>query len=400
MKFLKKYLFLFFFIFLLSWELFSKSLSEEILKNMSLDEKIGQLFMVPLCPKRKDDHFKDIQKLIQNFHIGSVIVKQADPENQIKTLNYFQKQSKLPLFVSADAEWGLGMRMEKTISYPKNIYLATIENDALLFELGKEIARQLKLVGVHINLAPVVDINNNPKNLIMNERVFGKDSNIVAKKAKLIVLGMQSNNILCTAKHFPGYGDIEIDPHLGLPKAFHTFERLKNIEFIPYKELIENNLSCIMTAHILLPNIDGLPATMSKKITNEFLRKILKFQGIIVTDALNMKALTNNYSIGDIAMLSHIAGNDILLYGDHIDPNIDDIIKRQIPIAFKAIKQAYLSKKLNIEKLNLHVLRILKAKEKLNLFENRLVEEFNEKKLNNENAYLLKKILEEKINIK
>lgn len=397
MKNYKKFILIFFSLLTFSFNLFSKNTSEEILENMSLDEKIGQLFMVPLCPKRDCHHFDDIQKLIDNYYIGGIIIKQANPKEQIDTLNYFQGQSKYPLLVSADAEWGLGMRMNETISYPKNIYLGLIEDDNLIFELGKEIARQLKLVGVHINLAPVVDINNNPKNQVIKERVFGSDSKLVTKKAKLIVLGMQSQNILCTAKHFPGYGDIEIDPHLDLPKAYHSLDRLKNIEFIPYNELIENNIACIMTAHILLPNLDYLPVTMSKKLTEDLLRNVLNFKGLIITDALNMKALTNIYSIEHIALQSHIAGNDILLYGDHINPNIDDILNRQVPIAFDAIKQAYLSGQLDIKKLNEHVLKILKAKEKLNLFENRFVEKFDDKKINSEYAYKLKERLENEI---
>lgn len=394
MKNFKIFTFIFFVFFTLLTDLYCNSDSESILKEMTLDEKIGQLLMIPLCPKRKDDHLKDIQKMLDEYHIGGIIVKQSDPKSQIESLNYFQSKSKLPLLVSADAEWGLGMRMENAISYPKNIYLGNIEDDDLIFELGKEIARQLKLVGVHINLAPVVDINNNPKNLIIKERVFGSDPKVVSKKAKVIVLGMQSQNILCAAKHFPGYGDIEIDPHLDLPKAFHTLDRLFNIEFIPYFELIKENIGCIMTAHIYLPNLDALPVTMSKKLTKELLRDILHFDGLIITDALNMNALTNIYPVEEIALQSYIAGNDILLYGDHINPNIDDILKRQIPLAFNALKKAFLSNKLEISELDKHVLRILKAKEKLGLFENRFVEDFDEKKLNSEYANKLKEKLE------
>lgn len=365
---------------------------DDLLSKMSLDEKIGQLFMIPLCPKRDDYHMQDVKKLICKYHIGGIIVKQSDPETQINCLNDLQKISKLPLIVAADAEWGLGMRMEKTISYPKNIYLSNIEDESLLYELGCEIARQLKLVGVHINLAPVVDIDTSD-NDFLSERSFGKDPSLVAKKAKVLVLGMQSQNILATLKHFPGYNAVEIDPHLNLPKTSHIKNRLENFDFIPYKELIED-VAFIMTAHILLYNISNIPASMSKEIITELLIDTLGFQGIIITDALNMKALTNLYSIEDIALYAHIAGNDILLYGDHINPNVDDIIARQIPLAFFAIKQAYLKNILDEKKLDRQVLKILKAKEKLNLFENRFIDEFDEKKLNSQNAYLLKEKLE------
>jgi len=385
--------FLYLFI-LLPFFLFAQSISDKILNEMSLEEKIGQLIMAPACPKRKDHHQKDLEELCEKYHIGGLIVKQSDPKSQIEALNHLQSFSNLPLLVSADAEWGLGMRMGKTISYPKNIDLQYIEDNQLLFDLGCEIARQLKLVGVHINLAPVVDVNNNPKNPTVSKRVFGKDPIIVTTKAKYIAMGMQSQNILATAKHFPGYSDIEIDPHLDLPATNHDLTRLEEVDFVPYKELIKNDIALIMTAHILLPNISDIPATMSKKITKDLIRNKLGFKGLIITDALNMKALTNIYSIEDIALYSHIAGNDILLYGDHINPNIDDIIMNQIPRAFAAIKTAYLQGILSEENLNEHVLRILKAKEKLGLFDNRYVDDFDENKLNSEYAYKLKEHLE------
>ncbi|NGX56491.1 MAG: Beta-hexosaminidase, partial [Candidatus Anoxychlamydiales bacterium] len=318
---------------------------EKIIENMSLDEKIGQLFMAPLCPKRDVLHFDDINYLIKNYHIGSFIVKQSDPKSQIDALNYFQNLSELPLLISADAEWGLGMRMDNTISYPKNIYLSKIKEDEILYELGDEIARQLKLVGVHINLAPVVDVNDDIKTPSIGMRTFGSDVINISNKAKKVALGMEDNNVLSCMKHFPGYSDILVDPHLDLPSNDHDLNRLKSVDFIPYQNLIKEGVSCIMTAHIMLPKLDSVPATMSKFIIQDLLRGYLNFKGLIITDALNMKALTNLYSIEEIAINAHIAGNDILLYGDHINPNIDDIINNQIPRAFRAIKKDYLDKK-------------------------------------------------------
>ncbi|MBN2479940.1 MAG: hypothetical protein JXA94_06905 [Parachlamydiales bacterium] len=399
-KFYKKYFLIIFYIFFFPLKIFCNGIVEDILSKMTLDEKIGQLFMVPACPLRKDHHEKDLLDLFKKYHIGGVIIKQSDPESQINFLNFLQKNSEYPLLVSADAEWGLGMRMENVISYPKNLYLSKLDNSNyhLIYELGKEIARQLKLVGVHINLAPVVDVNNNINNPTVFERSFGSDPQLVAKLSCLYMQGMKTENVLCAAKHFPGYGDIEIDPHLDLPKAFHDLKRLKNVEFVPYKKLIENDVDLIMTAHIFLPKFSkNYPATMSKEITTDLLKNRLGFKGAVITDALNMKALTNHYSIEEIALLSHMAGNDILLYGDHISPKIDDILQRQIPRAFNAIKNAYINGSLQEEQLNKQVLKILKLKEKLNLFKNRSVKEFNDKKINSDAAILLKQKLEELI---
>ena len=382
------------FIIFLIMPIFVFSNSQKLLENMSFDEKIGQLFMVPACPTKEKAHLKDLENIIKKYHIGGVIVKQSDPKTQINFLNHLQKISKLPLLVSADAEWGLGMRMDATIAYPKNVYLGTLRDSSLIYDLGKEIARQLKLVGVHINLAPVVDINNNPNTPSISERVFSKDPKKVTHLANLFSKGLQSQNVLATAKHFPGYGDINVDPHLNLPIAYHDLERLDKIELVPYRELIKNEISLIMTAHILLPNISDLPATMSSKLTKDLLRDKLKFKGLIITDALNMKALTNIYNVEDIAYFAHTAGNDILLYGDHIGPNIDDILLRQVPLAFNRIKKAYLDGDLKEEDLDIIVLRIFKAKEKVQLFENRFVEDFDEIALNSEYAYELKEKIE------
>ena len=380
--------FLFFLLFCPLF-LFAISFSEKILDQMSLDEKIGQLFMIPACPKRDFCHLNDLEKTIKKFHIGGVIVKQSDPESQIKFLNYLQSLSKYPLIVSADAEWGLGMRMEKTISFLKNMTLGAIDDDDLLYELGKEIGLELKAVGVHINLAPVVDINCRAKNPTINIRAFSDDKNIVTKKAYLLMKGMQDENIIACLKHFPGYGDVLTDPHLDLPVAYHETKRLNEIELFPYDFLIKNSAKAIMTGHIMLPKLCNKPATMSKEILDILLNQ-KNYKNLLITDALNMKALTKHYSIEDIAFYSHLAGNDILLYGDHIAPNIDDILLNQVPIAFKALKEAYVTKKLDIAKLNKHVLKILKAKEKLNLFENRFTPPYDANVILNPDAYQLK----------
>ncbi|NGX34215.1 MAG: Beta-hexosaminidase [Candidatus Anoxychlamydiales bacterium] len=382
---------LFLFI-ILPFFLFSKNTSEEILKKMTLDEKIGQLFMLPACPKSDENHLKDLEEVITKYHLGGVIAKQSDAKTQIVFLNHLQKISNLPLFVSADAEWGLGMRMEDTISFPKNMTLGAIQNDELLYEMGKEIATQLKAVGVHINFAPVIDINSNSKNPIINVRSFSDNKEIVAKKANLLMQGMQDQNIIACPKHFPGLGDVIVDPHLDIPIAYHSLDRLENIEFYPYDVLINKNAKAIMTAHVLFPKLSDLPVTLCKEIL-DILTENKNFKNLLITDALNMKALTKYYEAGEIALLAHIAGNDILLYGAIGKISVDEIILDFFPKAFTAIKQAYLEKSLDEGKLNRHVLKILKAKEDLNLFENRYAPDYNPEVILSPEAYDLKQKL-------
>ncbi len=377
--------------------LFSKDLSESIVSEMSLDEKIGQLFIIPVSPIRDEEHRKVLKEIINQYHIGGLIVKQSDPNSQIECLNYLQRECKLPLIVMADAEWGLGMRMSNVISYPQNIYLGKLENNQLIYDLGKEIARQLKLVGVHLNLAPVVDVNSNPSNPVIKSRSFSADPEVVSEKASYFVKGQNSENILSCAKHFPGHGDTEVDSHRGLPIIKQDRKRLDNIELKPYARLISEGIDSIMTAHILFPLLSDLPATMSKEVIQGLLRDDMHFKGIIISDALNMKALTEHYSIEEIALKSHMAGVDLLLYGAHKYEDIDDILLNHIPRAFKAIKKAYEEKLLEEKKLDEHLLRILKAKEKLTLFKNRFVEEFDEEKLNSKNAYDLQDKIEKAI---
>ena len=336
-----KYFLLFFICVLKVIFSYEGSWAEETLKHMSVEEKIGQLFIVPACPLRNDNHYNDLLLVIEKYHVGGLIVKASDVAAQVSFLNTLQNISKNPLLVCMDGENGIGMRVTDGISFPLNLTLGAVEDDNLLFELGKVIGTHCKNVGGHINLAPVVDVNNNPLNPRIHMRSFGDDPIEVAKKASLIAKGMRSSNILCCAKHFPGHGDTEIDSHEDLPVIKHSFERLKEIEFVPFEKMALDGIDCIMTAHIKVVNLDDkYPATLSFKIL-DYLKNKMNFKGLIITDALNMKALRDNFSIEDIAYYSYMAGNDLLLYGDHIAPNIDEILQEEIPRAFNKLLKAY-----------------------------------------------------------
>lgn len=333
---------------------------------MTLDEKIGQLFMAPACPLRGDDHWDDWMTLLNDYHVGNAILKHSDPLTQIQFLNRLQAASKYPLLVSADAEWGLAMRMSGTIAFPRNMTLGAMQNTDLIYEMGKEVGRQAKSVGIHMNLAPVADVNNNPKNPIIHTRSFGDDPYRVAECASAYSRGMQAAGLLTCGKHFPGHGDTTVDSHRDLPVIPHSLERLNTIELVPFKQLIRDGVDALMTAHLYVPCLDPVyPTTLSEAVFQKLLREEMGFQGLIVSDALNMKALADRYSVEEIAVLARKAGCDLLLYGDHIAPNIDDIMRNQIPRAFKALKKAYAEGVLDAKKLDESVLRILSAKEKV-----------------------------------
>lgn len=380
------------FLFFLIPAMLCAAAAEDSLAKMTLDEKIGQLFVMPACPKRGEDHVEDLLKLMRECHVGNLILKQSDPLTQVRFLNRLEQASKLPLLVTADAEWGLGMRMSDTIPYPRNMTLGAIQDLSLLEELGVEMGRQARLVGIHMNLAPVADVNTNPLNPIIHMRSFGEEPEHVADCVSKITAGMRKSSLFSCAKHFPGHGDTYIDTHVDLPIVEHSLARLQNVEWLPFKRAIDEGIEAIMTAHILVPAIDPkFPATLSRDVLNHL--RDLGFKGLIITDALNMKALANNYSIEEVALLARSAGHDLLLYGDHIAPNVDHILKEMIPKAFYALKRAYLAGDLSLEELDISVLKILRLKEHIETVHD---ETDLLKKLNTQKAHLLKQTLFEK----
>lgn len=362
---------------------FASPTVDRILSEMSLEEKVGQLFVAPVCPLLGEAHQSQWLNLLERFHIGNAILKQSDPETQIAFLNGLQTNSTQPLLILADAEWGLGMRMSGTISFPRNMTLGAIQDLSLLERLGEEIARQARLVGIHMNLAPVVDNNTNPKNPVIHTRAFGDNPQDVAERGARLICGLRKGGIYPCPKHFPGHGDTEIDSHFGLPKSAEQ-------PLEPFKKAIEEGTPAIMTAHILVPSLDpNLPATLSFPILTSLLREELHFSGLIITDALNMKALTAHFSAEEIARLSHAAGADLLLYGDHISSEVDAILNDQIPRAYQALLDFYRDRP--VEQLDASVRRILQAKEAMGLFEVRTVEKNPD--LNTEEALALKERL-------
>jgi beta-N-acetylhexosaminidase len=332
---------------------------------MTLDQKIGQLFVAPACPLRGDDHWADWLKILKDCRVGNAIVKQSDPVTQLKFLNRLQGETEIPLLIAADAEWGLAMRMSNTIGFPQNMTLGAIQDTNLIYLMGLEIGRQANRVGIHLNLAPVADVNTNPLNPIIHLRSFSEDPRRVADCVSAYARGLKAGGTLACAKHFPGHGDTQMDSHRDLPSINHSLSRLELVEFIPFKLAIDQGIDALMTAHLHVPAIDPiLPASLSVPCL-KIIRDTLHFQGLIVSDALNMRAIADRYSPEETAILARKAGCDLLLYGDHIGPNVDQIMHETIPRAFNALKRGYLAGELNLLELDATVLKILRVKEKI-----------------------------------
>jgi len=338
--------------------------AEKTLSELSIQEKIGQLIIVPACPRHESE---TLRMTLQRYHIGGILVKQGHPLQQIPFLNTLQSEAKIPLLCTGDAEWGLGMRMEDTLSFPKNGILGL--HPEKIEEVGVWIGKQCHQVGIHLNFAPVVDVNNNPDNPVIGTRSFGADPEAVASCSASMIKGMHKGGVLTCAKHFPGHGDTDVDSHKGLPRIPHSRDHLEKIEFVPFRRAIDSGVDAIMTGHLMLPALDPeFPATLSIPIVTDLLQKEWGFQGLVVTDALNMKALSEHYSTGEIAVKALLAGHDLLLYGAHRYDDVHVILSELIPRVVEALMQV------PEEVLDPHVLKVLQAKEKLGLHKDRVTE--------------------------
>jgi beta-glucosidase-like glycosyl hydrolase/CubicO group peptidase (beta-lactamase class C family) len=331
---------------------------DSIYGNMSLEEKIGQLFMVDIYssdPKAKKDKVKE---LIRNQYIGGVIFSKGGPQQQAKLNNEFQALSKTPLIMAMDAEWGLAMRLDSTFAYPWNMTLGAISDNSVIEKIGQRIGAHTKRIGMHINFAPVVDININPKNPIIGNRSFGEDKYNVTEKSLAFMRGMQKAGIISNAKHFPGHGDTDADSHHSLPTINFTRERIDSIELFPYKRLISEGLGSVMVAHLNIPALDprpNFPSSLSHKVINDLLRGELGFNGLVFTDALSMKGVADYKDPGEIDLAAFMAGNDVLL------------ISEDIPKAHDLIVKAYHQGNIKEERLMRSVKKILYAKYKVGL---------------------------------
>ena len=326
----------------------------ETISSMTLEEKIGQLFMIRAHSDKGPEHIAQVEKYIREYKVGGLCFFQGTPVKQAELTNNYQKMSDTPLLIAIDGEWGLGMRFPKSsMSFPKQLMLGAIQDNHSIYEMGDEIANQLKRIGIHVNFAPVADVNNNPENPVINDRSFGENPNNVASKSYAYMKGMQDNGIMACAKHFPGHGDTGTDSHYDLPIILHGKKRLDSIELMPFKLLLSQGIQSVMVAHLHVPSIDdrpNMPASLSYSATTGLLRDSFNFEGLIFTDGLEMQGVRKNFPPGDMEARAILAGNDILL------------VPPDLPKAFETIKQQVKDGKISEARIDESVKRILLAK--------------------------------------
>ena len=300
---------------------------DSVFFSMDDNQKIGQFFMVAINPTHGEAHYKHIENLISTNHIGGLIFFQGEPNAYASLNNRFQSTTKIPLLMGIDGEWGLAMRVNSTMAFPKQITLGAIQDNTLIYKMGGEIARQCKRLGIHLNFAPVVDINSNPNNPVIGYRSFGELRENVALKSSAYMKGMQNNQLLACAKHFPGHGDTQVDSHFTLPQVSYSAERLKNVELYPFQQLINDSIKTVIVGHLQVPFYDWRPASLSQSIITSLLKNEMGFKGLVITDALNMKGVRQGQEItsGEVDLQALIAGNDILLYSENIPEGIRKI---------------------------------------------------------------------------
>ncbi len=301
---------------------------DSVFNSLTEKERIAQLIMIRAHSNKTKAYHEKIANTIRNQKVGGLCFFQGGPARQINLINYYQDISKAPLLIAIDGEWGVSMRLDSAIKFPRQMTLGAIQNDSLIFQMGQEVAKQCKSVGVDMNFAPVADVNNNPANPVINSRSFGENPSLVAAKASMYMKGMQSNQLLTCAKHFPGHGDTDSDSHKTLPTVKANYNELDSIHFLPFKTLINEGITSVMVAHLYVPALDStknLATTLSSIVIDSLLRRTFNFHGLAITDALEMKGVANYYKPGQLEVMALAAGNDILLMPHDAQISIDSI---------------------------------------------------------------------------
>lgn len=310
---------------------------DSVLSKLSLKERIGQLFIYTIAPQQDKRNKELLRKVVEDYKVGGLLFSGGLMQNQVALTNEAQRMADVPLMITFDGEWGLSMRLRGTPVFPRNMVLGCVRNDSLLYEYGREMARQCREMGVQVNFAPVADVNINPQNPVINTRSFGESPVNVANKVIAYATGLEDGGVLSVSKHFPGHGDTDVDSHHALPVLPFTRERLDSVELYPFKKAIHSGLSGIMVGHLAVPAFEAdnrLPSSLSRNIVYDLLTCELKFQGLIFTDALAMKGVSSNASI---CLQALKAGNDLLL--------VPRRIKEEVEAVLDAVKRGELSER-------------------------------------------------------
>ena len=350
---------------------FAQHWADSVYNSLNEEERIGQLMIARLSsidPKTRSitSLFEQTADFVKKYNIGGVCVFQGSPVYQAINLNKLKKMSKTPLLISIDGEWGVGMRIpDSVIALPKQMMLGAISNPTIIYQYGKIVSDQCKRLGIQMNYAPVMDINNNPLNPVINDRSFGENKYKVSKFGTLYMKGMQDNGVMACAKHFPGHGDVAVDSHFDLPVINKTIEQMDSVELFPFKNIFEKGVSSVMVGHLSIPSIDNRinrPTSLSEKNIKDLLQSQLHYEGIVITDGLEMQAVKKFYSNGEASVEALIAGNDLLCLPD------------SIPVSIEKIKQAILQNRLSWSDIEAKCKKVLMAKYKYVVSQNDSIE--------------------------
>ncbi len=360
---------------------------DSVFASLSLEQRIAQLIMIEVHSDRGEAYEDQIARLIMQHNIGGVVFFRGTPSSQVRLTNRLQSQARTPLFVAMDAEWGPSMRLDSTIVFPRQMALGAISDNRLIYEMGEEIGRQLNRLGVHINFAPVIDVNNNADNPVINFRSFGESPLLVAEKGIAYMKGMQDAGIIACAKHFPGHGDTNDDSHHTLPTMNHSRQELEDTHIYPFVRLIEEGLHSVMVAHLEIPALESqkkLASSLSHNIVTNLLQREMGFEGLVITDGLQMRGVSDHFRPGELELKALLAGNDILLF------------PKSIAAVIQAVKQAIEDNVMSEELINTKCRKVLYYKQKAGLDDFRLIEDKNlTSDLNDRHAILINKVLSE-----
>ncbi len=350
--------------------------TDSVFKSLSEDEKIAQLMVIRAHSNLESDHVAKVVNDIKKYNVGALCFFQGGPIRQANLTNYYQSIAKTPLMVTIDGEWGLGMRLDSVTKFPYQLTLGALNSEDLIYKMGIAVGEQCKRIGVHVNYAPVVDINNNPNNPVIGYRSFGEDKDKVSRYGVAYMKGMQDAGIMACAKHFPGHGDVDVDSHYDLPVINKSMDQLNEMELVPFKAIFDAGVGSVMIAHLYIPSIDNTAnkaTSISKNNVTDLLRNTLHYNGLTFTDALEMKGVAKFFPGGTISVEAIIAGNDMLC------------LPASVPESIEAIKKAIADKRISWNDINEKVKKVLLSKYQLGLNKtqwidtNNLVEDLNAK---------------------
>lgn len=326
---------------------------DSVFNSLTPDQRLGQFFMVAAYSNKDRSHVERIERLVRNYNIGGVMFMQGGPKRQALMANRLQAAAKVPLLVAMDAEWGLDMRLDSSAHFAKQMTLGAMDDPQYVYQMGRDIARKMRNLGVHIDFAPVLDVNSNPGNPVIGNRSFGENQNRVAALGLQYIKGLQDNRVMAVAKHFPGHGDTDTDSHVALPVINTDLARLTEVDLVPFQQSFEAGVMGVIVAHLYMPLFDTTDAkttTLSHALVTDLLKEKMGFKGLVFTDALNMKSVSKLYKDGELDALALAAGNDVLLFSE------------DVPSALLRIHEAVAAGKLKQEDLDLRVKKILRAK--------------------------------------